>query len=51
METNKHTKKKPQIARAILRKENGTGGINLLDFRLYTKLQSRQYGTSTKTEI
>ena len=43
--------RKPRIAKAILRK-NGTGGINLPDFRSTTKPQlSRQYGTCTKTEI
>ena len=43
--------RRPQIGKAVLRKKNGAGGINLSDFRLYDNLQSRQYGTGTKTEI
>ena len=44
--------KRPQIAKAFLRKKNGPEESTFLTSDYTTKLQSsRQYGTGTKTEI
>ena len=41
--------RRTQIDKAVLRKKDGAGGINLPDFRLYYKpIVIKQYGTGTK---